>query len=67
MLVSKADFFHLHFSSLLLRFLKTKINAKNCAFEYLSNGTKFVTKEKSLEKLKPEETSWMLIGDLPDD
>ncbi len=51
MLVSKADFFHLRFSSLLLHFLKTKTNAKYCAFEYLSNGTKFITIEKFLEKL----------------
>ena len=51
MLVSKADFFHLRFSSLLLHFLKTKTNAKYCAFEYLSKGTKFITIEKFLEKL----------------
>ena len=51
MLVSKADFFHLRFSSLLLHFLKTKTNAKYCAFEYHSNDTKFITIEKSLEKL----------------
>ena len=51
MFVSKADFFHRRFSSLLLRFFKTKTNAKYCAFEYLSNGTKFITIEKFLEKL----------------
>ena len=55
MLVSKAVFLHLRFSSLLLRFLKPKTNAKYCAFEYLSNGTKFITIAKFLEKLKTKE------------
>ena len=55
MLVSKAHFFHLRFSSLLLRFLKTKTNAEYCASEYLSNGTKFIMIEKFLEKLLTKE------------
>ena len=55
MLVSKADFFHLCFSSLLLRFLKIKTNAKYFAFEYLSNGSRFIMIEKFLEKLSTKE------------
>ena len=51
MLVSKAYFFHLRFSLLLIHFLKTKTIAEYCAFEYLSNGTKFITIEEFLEKL----------------
>ena len=50
LLVSKADFFS---SSFFFTFasLKKKTNAKYCAFEYLSNGTKFITIEEFLEKL----------------
>ena len=36
-------------------FFKEKTTAKYCAFEYLSNGTKFITIEKFLEKLLPKE------------
>ena len=37
------------FSSLLLHLLKTRTNAEYCAFDYLSNGIKFITIEEFLE------------------
>ena len=61
MLVSKAYFFQFRFSSLLLCFLKKKTNAKYCAFEYLSKGTKFTTIEKFLGKLWTNKKDCTLI------
>ena len=62
----KSWFFSSSFSSLLLHFLKTKANAKYCAFEYHSNGTnndwkipwKVVDKRKKSAHLSRTDFNW---------